>query len=76
MAKPSFKSPEIEKMLESMFGRTTAIENDRCINPPIGCGKPALAFKNATARAEYAISGLCQNCQDKIFRNPVVDSYN
>lgn len=73
---PSYKEPEIERLLEALYSRTTAIKNDRCLDSPIGCGKKATVFKNAIARAEYANSGLCQNCQDKIFKNPTIDSYN
>lgn len=69
---PSYKSPGIAEFLEKQFGRTSAIKKNRCIDKPIGCGLPALAFRNATAVAEYRISGLCQNCQDAIFDNPTV----
>jgi hypothetical protein len=33
----------------------------------IGCGSVANAFKDASARLEYSISGLCQACQDEYF---------
>lgn len=68
MAEPTRKSPEIERFLEENFGRTTAIHNNTCIEPPIGCGGPATEFRDMLSEKEYTISGLCQVCQDKIFR--------
>jgi hypothetical protein len=31
----------------------------------VKCGKSAKLFKNSSARLEYAVSALCQNCQEK-----------
>lgn len=59
---PSSKDPELEAQLEQMFGRTTAILNDVCIPPPVGCGRPVV-FTNARSAREYTISGLCEECQ-------------
>jgi hypothetical protein len=69
MAEPTKKAPEIEKFLEGISGRTTAIHDNKCIQPPLGCGKPVVMadFKNEISRREYRISGLCQKCQDEIF---------
>ena len=67
MANPSKKSPEIEQFLEEGFGRTTAIKNNTCIDPPIGCGGAATEFRDILSEQEYSISGLCQKCQDEIF---------
>lgn len=67
MAEPTKKAPEIEQLLESTAGRTTAIRSDVCIPPPIGCGGPAADFRDELSAREYRISGLCQNCQDEIF---------
>lgn len=64
---PTTKSSAIENFLEVIAGRTTAITTDRCINSPLGCGKPITGFKDALSRQEYQISGLCQTCQDSIF---------
>jgi hypothetical protein len=44
-----------------------AIDKNVCISPPIGCGKPATIFRDRLSEKEYNISGLCQECQDKIF---------
>lgn len=66
MAEPSEKSPEMEKLLEDLFGRTTAVQNDICAC----CGGPATEFRDYLSRKEYTISGLCQTCQDSVFGSP------
>jgi hypothetical protein len=69
MTQPSKKSKEIEGLLEDAFGRTTAIKGNRCIPAPIGCGKAVGPFRDRLSLKEYTISGLCQECQDKVFDN-------
>lgn len=69
MATPTPKSPKMEELLEEQFGRTTAIEANRCIPEPAGCGKPIVNFKDDQSDREYRISGLCQDCQDSVFGN-------
>lgn len=71
--KPSNKSPDMEKFLENIFGRTTAIRSNKCIPAPVGCGKPIQGFRDDMSEHEYTISGLCQNCQDTVFTKPVGD---
>ena len=73
MAEPSQKSPQITEFLERFAGRSSAIEGNVCVNPPIGCGGPATEFRDELSAKEYTISGLCQNCQNEIFDVPVVD---
>jgi len=73
MAEPSKKSPEMAKFLEDVFGRTTAIMSNKCIQPPVGCGKEIKSFRDDLSRYEYTISGLCQECQDTVFTKPVGD---
>ena len=68
MATPASKAPEIERLLEGFSGRTTAIEADRCVDAPIGCGEPAIIFRDGLSKQEYRMSGLCQSCQDTLFR--------
>ena len=70
MAIPTPKSPEIERLLEALTGRRKAIEADRCIDPPNGCGGPAIGFNTLWDRQEYAVSGLCQDCQDTVWYTP------
>jgi hypothetical protein len=69
MAEPTRKSEGIENFLEENFGRTTAIRENLCVPPPIGCGKPVSMedFRDEVSRKEYRISGLCQACQDQFF---------
>lgn len=64
MAEPTKKAPAIEKFLSKAFDRTNAIKSDVCVF----CGKPATEFRDELSKREYAISGLCQRCQDEIFR--------
>lgn len=69
MAEPTKKNPEIEKLITKVSGtsRIAAIKTNRCINPPIGCGKPAEKFRDKLSETEFTISGFCQNCQDSLF---------
>ena len=69
MPNPSDKHPAIENFLEGVAGRTTSIQESRCVPPPFGCGKPVSQedFRDELSRREYAISGLCQTCQDSVF---------
>ena len=69
MATPTPKSPEIESLLEGFSGRTSAIEANRCVDEPIGCGKTVMDFKDDPSEDEYRMSGLCQICQDEVFGN-------
>lgn len=65
--KPSYKDSYIEEMLETMTGRTTAINNDMCVARPYGCGEPIGEFRDELSEREYTLSGLCQTCQDSVF---------
>lgn len=67
MAKPSDKSPAMTAFLEGLSGRSSAIEQDKCVAPPIGCGGEATEFNDDISWKEYTISGLCQTCQDSVF---------
>lgn len=71
MSTPSEKNPAITRFLEEQAGRSTAIKNFRCIEPPLGCGRALCAgdfsLKDRVVLAEYRISGLCPACQDKVF---------
>jgi len=66
---PSHKSPEVERKLQEVIGadRRSTIRADKCIPKPFGCGGPATTFKDELSQREFAISGLCQVCQDKFF---------
>jgi len=62
---PAPKAPAIDKALTSITGkdRPTEIKAQRCVT----CGEPATTFKDEVSRKEYAISGMCQSCQDDTF---------
>jgi len=69
MVKPIPKSAQVEATLEKismlLYGRSrlNCITNDICVM----CGSVAKKFRDEISRKEFAISGLCQKCQDKIF---------
>jgi hypothetical protein len=69
MAEPTEKAPEINQLLNSLSGgdRERDIRANVCIPKPIGCGGPAVEFRDELSRREYRISGLCQRCQDSVF---------
>lgn len=76
--KPSDKSPELEAEITRLFGfdRRACIEAGVCVPPPVGCGRPINSafpnigrpFRDLASAREYTVSGLCQACQDKIWR--------
>jgi hypothetical protein len=65
MTKPAWKTQAMNDALENIFenNRIESIETDVCVH----CHKPAVEFTDELSRREFAISGLCQECQDKIF---------
>ncbi len=69
MAEPSTKSDDIEQQLQTTFGfdRRSSIQRNMCIPPPIGCGKIAIDFRDDISKREFSISGLCQECQNKLW---------
>lgn len=73
MANPTPKSAVIELLLNNIADRTASITQNRCIKKPYGCGGPATEFTDALSTREYAISGLCQKCQDEAYNHPEDD---
>lgn len=65
MTKPmSNKTPEMKQAIDGMFpGTSKAIEARLC---PL-CTEPIGEFRDMLSQKEYGISGMCQNCQDKVF---------
>jgi hypothetical protein len=63
--KPSEKSTEIDGLLSAIFGidRKEAITKNLCAM----CKKPTKGFRDARSLKEYTVSGLCMECQDRIF---------
>lgn len=47
--------------------RDRAVAASVCLDPPIGCGLIATAFRDALSASEYRITGMCQSCQDKMY---------
>jgi hypothetical protein len=57
----------MKAFLESVFpGTVKAIDNNQC---PL-CQAEITSFRDAESEREYEISGMCQSCQDKTFREP------
>ena len=65
---PTNKSNPIESMLSSIFGvdRVKTISEGYCVSCDAKDIK-ATSFTDDLSRKEYAISGLCQSCQDDVF---------
>jgi hypothetical protein len=65
---PTYKAPSLAEALEKFAGRTSAIESGHCIKKPVGCEQPvAGTFRSDLEIQEYRISGLCGDCQRKVF---------
>lgn len=76
--RPTIKSQAIEQMLTKLTGsdRRESIENGTCRPAPMGCGRdvtPPYEFQNVLSVKEHRISGLCQECQDKVFESAEKD---
>ena len=67
--KPTEKHPAIEAVLDAQLpagvSRRESIEANRCVS----CREAVTGFRDAESEREYAISGLCQPCQDWVFRS-------
>ena len=65
------KHPAIKVMIDqsstALYGRPTsgALALGICVS----CGEEASFVHSVIAKAEYAISGLCERCQDEIFND-------
>lgn len=57
-----------EERLSVQEAYTTLSSMPHCRMEPIGCAGPALVFRDSLSRREYEMSGLCQRCQDVIFK--------
>jgi len=64
---PTEKAPELEEAITAMFGinRKEAIVNQVC--PLCGSSVELDSFKNELSLKEFHISGMCQDCQDRMF---------
>jgi hypothetical protein len=63
--KPSEKSEGIDKAISSFSGkdRKEVITGGQCAL----CDNPNTDFRNEKSIREYKISGMCQDCQDRVF---------
>jgi hypothetical protein len=56
--------------LHEVFSRPT-YQSDyaraKAMQTCIVCGRPAVRFRDPSARFEYTVSALCQQCQDRLF---------
>lgn len=64
------KNKEITALLDDFtkktFGRTATESAQKKIC--VACGKPVTGFRDPLSAKEYGISGLCQSCQNKVFK--------
>jgi len=65
MVEPSRKAPAIDLLISRMTGksREQQLASELCMT----CSGDATDFKDDLSRKEYTISGMCQDCQDRIF---------
>ena len=66
---PSHKAPQMESALSDIFGvdRVETIAGGDCISCDEARDLKATSFRDDVSRKEYAISGMCQSCQDDVF---------
>mgnify|MGYP000873737427 CR=1 FL=1 len=64
--KPEDKAESLEQLFETMFGRTSNIEAGKCVS--CGADVTESEFRDEVSLREYTISGLCQKCQDEVFK--------
>ena len=66
--KPSFKAPALDALLSSFYGkdRKQTISNGECVTCDAE-GIKASSFTDDLSRKEYAISAMCQSCQNDVF---------
>ena len=64
----TYKSASIESMLTAITGknRVATISAGECMQCDAK-GITRSSFRNPVSIKEYAISGLCQQCQDRVF---------
>ncbi len=55
----------LDDLTRAMYGRERSVCQG--LKMCVCCGKPAVIFKNVVSRKEYAISALCEQCQDERF---------
>ena len=63
------KSPLMQKFLDDFTRINTGVSASvsQAVNHCVWCHKSATEFRDPLSVKEYEISGLCQECQDKVF---------
>ena len=68
---PTYKAPAIDALLSEIIfngkDRPTCIREGICITCDDAQGIKATSFRDDISRKEYAISAMCQSCQDDVF---------
>ena len=68
---PAWKAPQIDALLSEIIfngkDRVTCIKEGTCITCDEAKGLIATSFRDDVSRKEYAISAMCQSCQDDVF---------
>ena len=68
---PSFKAPQVDALLSEIIfngkDRVTCISEGICITCDEARDLKATSFRDDISRKEYAISAMCQSCQDDVF---------
>ena len=68
---PAWKAPQIDALLSEIIfngkDRVTVIKEGKCLTCDEAQGLIATSFRDDVSRKEYAISGMCQSCQDDVF---------
>ena len=84
MATPTRKSEYIESFLTAATGsdRRSSIVNDTCVFCSVTVSRKAEWFApgevdtfldEISRRRKHTLSGLCQDCQDKLFLDPALN---
>ena len=63
---PTPKAPAIDEFITAVLGvsRREVINRNKCV----ACRYPDLYFRDEVSKKEYRICGLCQRCQDRIYK--------
>ena len=77
---PSFKAPQIDALLSEIIfngkDRATVIKEGKCLTCDEAHDLKATSFRDDISRKEYAISAMCQSCQDDVFGVSDEDEYD
>ena len=70
----SLMPADVVGMRQNYGGMRTALEQLKCVDTPIGCGRDLILTQinswDGPSQQEYKQSALCKSCQDKYFIDP------